>query len=160
MLVDTKGEGMNNIIAVVLFVYTLQVVVDDETGLPTDKLSDVAITECRQAGSSATTVSEITRGKDDCVLKLIKRGIDKANKQAVSRAHKVQNYCTTYCTNNFSQVTKWYILDTDFSIAGGELSEFFKLVNCYNSFFQLAPTLKLKRPVVLNKYSEIIKTLY
>ena len=100
MLVDIKGKGVSNSIAVA-FVYTLQAVVDDETGLPTDKLSDAAITECRQAGSSATTVSEITRGKDDCVLKMIKRGIDKANKQAVSRAHKVQNYWINYRMNNF-----------------------------------------------------------
>ena len=64
---------------------------DDETGLPTDKLSNAAITECRQAGSTATTVNEIICGQDDSILRMIKKGIDKANKQAVSRAHKVQN---------------------------------------------------------------------
>ena len=63
--------------------------VDKETGLPTDKLSETAITECRLAGSMATTVSEITHGKDECVSRMIKQGIDEANKHAAARTHKV-----------------------------------------------------------------------
>ena len=65
--------------------------VDEETGLPTDRLSETAITECRLAGSMATTVGEITRGQDDCISKMIKQGIDEANKRAVARTHKVHN---------------------------------------------------------------------
>ena len=64
-------------------------VVDEETGLPTDKLSEAAITECRLAGSMATTVSEITHRKDECVSRMIKLGIDEANKHAAARTHKV-----------------------------------------------------------------------
>lgn len=67
----------------------LQAVVDEETGLPTDRLSEAAITECRLAGSMATTVSEIAHGKDDCISEMIKQGIDEANKRAVARTHKV-----------------------------------------------------------------------
>ena len=126
MLVNIKGEKVGHDTTILHNLCSCQTVVDNETGLPTDKLSDVAITECRLAGSVATTVSEITQGEDDDVLKMIKKGIDEANKHAVSRTHKV---CTdelpivrdTYFTQ---QVTKWKILNTDFSVAGGELSEF------------------------------------
>lgn len=88
----------------VLIMCLVQAVVDDETGLPTDNLSELAITECRLAGSMATTVSEITHGKDSCVAKMIKRGIDEANKQAAARTHKVftgEIYCSDsyYLTN-------------------------------------------------------------
>ena len=65
---------------------------DEETGLPTDRLSETAITECRLVGSMATTVSEIAQGKDDCISRMIKQGIDEANKRAVARTHKV---CST-----------------------------------------------------------------
>lgn len=75
---------------------TLKTVVDEETGYPTDQLSDVAITECRMAGSTASTVSEITCGKDDCILTMIKRGIDEANRQAVARTHKVHILIISY----------------------------------------------------------------
>jgi len=107
-------------------VYMLsQTVVDDETGLPTDRLTDLAITECRLAGSMATTVSEITYGKDACVMKMIKMGIDEANKQATSKTHKVSTTESLYDVVSITQqVTKWVILDTDFSVAGGELSKF------------------------------------
>ncbi|XP_065912809.1 long-chain-fatty-acid--CoA ligase ACSBG2-like isoform X2 [Dysidea avara] len=109
---------------------TLKTVTDDKSGLPTDQLSESAIVECRLAGSSATTVTEIVQDRGDAnVLKLIKKGIDEANKKAIAKPHKI---------------VKWVILEKDFSIAGGELT----------------PTLKLKRPVVMKKHKELIESLY
>jgi long-chain-fatty-acid--CoA ligase ACSBG len=41
-------------------------------------------------------------------------------------------------------VRKWYIIDGDFTVEGGDLT----------------PTLKLKRKVVTEKHSEVIEKLY
>mmetsp|Transcript_8502 Transcript_8502/g.14678 ORF Transcript_8502/g.14678 Transcript_8502/m.14678 type:complete len:906 (+) Transcript_8502:132-2849(+) len=46
--------------------------------------------------------------------------------------------------SNASKIQKFYILDSDFSIPGGELT----------------PTLKLKRPIVMKKYADEIEALY
>ena len=90
MLVNIKGEqGSHSVRLFYMCFVPFQTVVDEETGLPTDRLSEAAITECRLAGSMATTVGEITHGKDDCVSRMIKQGIDEANKHAVARTHKV-----------------------------------------------------------------------
>jgi len=98
-------------------------VTDDKTGLPTDQLSEPAIVECRLAGSTATTVTEIIQGKGDAnVLKLIKGGIDEANKKAIAKPHKVQ--LAIYDLSLIpQQIVKWVILERDFSVAGGELSK-------------------------------------
>ena len=98
---------------------------DDKSGLPTDQLSESAIVECRLAGSSATTVTEIVQDRGDAnVLKLIKKGIDEANKKAIAKPHKVYSemkLTVIICTSQ--QIVKWVILEKDFSIAGGELSK-------------------------------------
>lgn len=47
-------------------------------------------------------------------------------------------------TSNAQRIQKWIILDKDFSITGGELG----------------PTMKLKRPVVMNIYKEQIENFY
>lgn len=91
---------------------TLKVVVDVETGEPSDKLTDVALQFCKSVGSEATTVSEILSTKDEKIMKAIQDGVDRANKKAVSRAQKVQ---------------KWALLEKDFSIPGGELGPTLKL---------------------------------
>ncbi|KAL9986588.1 hypothetical protein ACROYT_G000756 [Oculina patagonica] len=91
---------------------TLKVVVDPETGEPSDKLTDVAIEFCKSVGSEATTVTEILSTKDEKIMKAIQDGVDRANNKSVSRAQKVQ---------------KWSILEKDFSIPGGELGPTLKL---------------------------------
>ena len=61
--------------------------------------------------------------------KYIDEGIAKYNKMAVSNAQRIQ---------------KWRILDTDFSVPGGELTG----------------TQKLKRNVVTEKYAAVIESMY
>ena len=88
MFTDTKGTLQQ---LATHCLYLSQTVTDDKTGLPTDQLSESAIIECRLAGSAATTVTDIIQGRGDAnVLKLIKRGIDEANKKAIAKPHKVQ----------------------------------------------------------------------
>ena len=61
-----------------------------ETGLPTDRLSEVAVSCCQAIGSSAHSVSEVVDGDgDQKVLKMIQRGIDHVNHIAASRIQKV-----------------------------------------------------------------------
>ncbi|XP_076006972.1 long-chain-fatty-acid--CoA ligase ACSBG2-like [Genypterus blacodes] len=47
-------------------------------------------------------------------------------------------------TSNAQKIQKWVILERDFSVNGGELG----------------PTMKLKRPFVMNKYEETINNIY
>ena len=67
-----------------------QVVVDAETGIPSDNLTEAAINCCKSLGSSATKVSEILASKDEKIMKAIQEGIDRANAKSVSRAQKVK----------------------------------------------------------------------
>lgn len=109
---------------------TLKTVLDVDTGLPTDQLSEVAVPCCQATGSSAHTVSDIISGEGDHrVLKMIQHGMDRVNKTAASRIQKI---------------AKWSILEQDFSVAGGELT----------------PTMKLKRGYILMKYADCIETFY
>jgi long-chain-fatty-acid--CoA ligase ACSBG len=109
---------------------TLKTEQDEATGLPTDRLSDVAVSCCQAAGSSALTVGDILSGEGDHrVLRMIQHGVDRVNKAAACRIQKI---------------AKWSILEQDFSIAGGELT----------------PTLKLKRNYILKKYADCIETFY
>jgi long-chain-fatty-acid--CoA ligase ACSBG len=109
---------------------TLKVEVDEGTSLPTNKLTEEAVAQCREAGSSAVTVDDIIDEEGDkTVLRMIKRGIDKINKKATSKSQKIM---------------RWTVLERDFSVAGQELT----------------PTLKLKRPTIAEKYSEHIDFLY
>ena len=71
------------------FAFYNQVVVDVETGEPSDNLTDVALKYCKSIGSEAKTVSEILSTKDEKVMKAIQEGIDRANAKATSRAQKV-----------------------------------------------------------------------
>jgi long-chain-fatty-acid--CoA ligase ACSBG len=69
---------------------TLKTEVDEETGLPTDRLSEVALSCCQTAGSSAHTVGEVVGGVGDRrVLKMIQHGIDRVNRAAASRIQKL-----------------------------------------------------------------------
>ena len=80
-----------------------------------------------EVNPSVTTVKEAQ--KDAAWTKYIDEGIAKYNKTAVSNAQRIQ---------------KWRILDTDFSVPGGELTG----------------TQKLKRNVVTEKYAAVIESMY
>lgn len=91
---------------------TLKVDVNMDTLEPTDNLTAVTVDWVKAQGSGATKVSDILDHKDAIVLKVIQKGIDKANERAISRAQKIQ---------------KWSLLPRDFSIPGGELGPTMKL---------------------------------
>ncbi|XP_063598526.1 long-chain-fatty-acid--CoA ligase ACSBG2-like isoform X2 [Penaeus indicus] len=61
----------------------------------------------------------------------------RAIQEAIDRANKL-------APSNAQRIQKWTVLPKDFSLPGGELG----------------PTMKLKRPVVLQKYSETIERFY
>ena len=92
---------------------TFKVQVDkNQQDMPTNNLTDDAIEWCQSVGSNATKVTDILSGPDGNVMNAIQSGIDKANKQAVSRASCVQ---------------KWTILPLDVSVPTGELGPTLKL---------------------------------
>eukprot|EP00800_Vazella_pourtalesii_P020730 TRINITY_DN745_c0_g1_i1.p1 TRINITY_DN745_c0_g1~~TRINITY_DN745_c0_g1_i1.p1 ORF type:complete len:737 (+),score=147.28 TRINITY_DN745_c0_g1_i1:72-2282(+) len=112
-------------------IITLQLVMDENSGYPTQEISPLARDLLAAIGCKATTVSEVIDDKNgnDVVFKAIQEGIDRANKQA---------------TSNAQRINKWSLLDTDFSISGGELG----------------PTMKLKRSYVDKKYQGTIEAFY
>ena len=77
---------------------TLRVEMDDTTGLPTNKLTEVAMGECKKVGSNAQTVDDVlNHGGDHRVLKMLQKGIDTVNKKAPSKIHKVRLFnCHSY----------------------------------------------------------------
>lgn len=81
---------------------------DKETTEPTEELSSEAVEFCRQLGSQATKVSDITEGKDKDVHQAIQEGINRVNAAATSNAQRIQ---------------KWTILEKDFTVSGGELGK-------------------------------------
>ncbi|KAM4747730.1 long-chain-fatty-acid--CoA ligase ACSBG1 isoform 2-T2 [Rhinophrynus dorsalis] len=91
---------------------TLKTTVDPDTLEPMDNLTPEAIRFCHDAGSGATTVSEIMGQNDQAVFKAVQEGIDKVNREAVSNAQRIQ---------------KWTILAKDFSISGGEMGPTMKI---------------------------------
>lgn len=106
---------------------TLRVLMDPKTLQPTQQLDANCIMALQAIGSIATTLAAAKA--DPLVHKAIEEGLKKANSKAASRAQVVQ---------------KFVLLDTDFSVPGGELTG----------------TQKLKRNVVSEKYSKEIEALY
>jgi len=104
----------------------LQVDVDN-FGIPSDKLTDQALQASKEIGSTAKTTSEARI--DPKWQEYFNKGIETANKKAHSRAQNV---------------AKWYLLSTDFSEKGGELT----------------PTLKLKRAFTAEKYRDVVEKIY
>jgi len=91
---------------------TLAVEVDPDTMEPSSQLTPAALDWCRSVGSDANTVEDIVNGPDSNVMRGIQKGIDTANREAVSNAQKIQ---------------KWMILPRDFSIPGGEIGPTMKV---------------------------------
>uniref|UniRef100_A0AAY4EHA0 Long-chain-fatty-acid--CoA ligase ACSBG1 n=1 Tax=Denticeps clupeoides TaxID=299321 RepID=A0AAY4EHA0_9TELE len=95
---------------------TLKCTTSTETMEPTDDLSSEAVEYCKQLGSQATKVSDITGEKDKAVYQAIQEGIDRVNSRAISNAQRIQ---------------KWTILGRDFSISGGELGLYLQTTDLF-----------------------------
>ncbi|XP_065884225.1 long-chain-fatty-acid--CoA ligase ACSBG2-like [Dysidea avara] len=109
---------------------TLKCIIHPDTGEATDDLQPQALKMFQDLGSECTTVSQVIETEDKAVFKAIQDGIDRYN--------------TNHIISNAQKVQKWTLLDTDFTIPGGELG----------------PTLKLKRPAVMKKYESTIEKFY
>lgn len=90
--------------------FCLHVEIDEETGIPTNKLAGHALDASKEIGSSAITTDEAK----ECAKwkKYFDEGLVVANGKAASRAQNVG---------------KWALLPTDFSEPGGELTPTLKL---------------------------------
>ena len=93
----------------------------------TNELLPMTAKDLKGLGVEGNTPSEIRL--DPNFVKYIEEKLAAVNNNAVSRAHGVR---------------RWYLLDGDFSIVGGEMT----------------PTLKLKRKVAAKKYAKEIESLY
>lgn len=71
-------------------------------------LTSEAIAFCRQLRSPSTRLSDIITDGDPAVMEFIGQGIVAANAEAASDG---------------ARIAKWAVLETDFSVAGGELGE-------------------------------------
>eukprot|EP00825_Cyclidium_porcatum_P037707 TRINITY_DN4212_c0_g1_i3.p1 TRINITY_DN4212_c0_g1~~TRINITY_DN4212_c0_g1_i3.p1 ORF type:complete len:274 (+),score=40.91 TRINITY_DN4212_c0_g1_i3:617-1438(+) len=99
----------------------------NEQGQFTQNLDKDAIEHLKLIGSKATTIEEARQCPK--IKEAIIKAMEVTNQKAISRA---------------SEVHKYFILDTDFSIDNGELT----------------PTLKVKRNVVFEKYKAQIENMY
>merc|ERR1712021_231629 len=96
---------------------TLAVEINPDTMEPSNRLTSAARDWCRDvAGSPATTAEDVLKGPDSRVMRAIQTGIDRANKESVSRAQVIQ---------------KWMVLPRDFSIPGGEMGPTMKVKRNY-----------------------------
>ena len=80
----------------------------------------------KQLGSNCTTVSQVIKSEDRAVFKAIQDGIDHYNTHhIISNAQKVIAMIAQVLAGmglvTINQVQKWTLLDTDFTIPGGEL---------------------------------------
>jgi len=116
------GENKKYLCALI----TLKHEVVDE-GLPGENLDKHVLASLKEQGVIATKVKDLRT--DPAFVKYIESGFAKANTKAISRAQNVR---------------KWYLLEGDFTVNGGEMT----------------PTLKLKRKIVATKYAKEIDTMY
>lgn len=91
---------------------TLQVEIDLDTGLYTDKLLPIAVNYCKELGLDVTKAQEIAPDVPEVLSKAIQEAVNNANKKAVSNAARVQ---------------KWKLLPLEFTVTGGELGPTQKL---------------------------------
>ena len=106
---------------------TLRVVIDPDTMVASNELDNNCLIELKKLGSDSKTVEEAKN--EDIIHQAIQKSVDYYNNNAVSNAQKVQKYV---------------ILDSDFTIAGGELTG----------------TQKIKRNIILEKYETEIEDMY
>jgi long-chain-fatty-acid--CoA ligase ACSBG len=90
-------------------------------------LADEVTNFVKPYGSNATTVKDAIKCPN--FRKAIQASIDQANTKAISNAQKIQRFV---------------VLDTEFSVDGGEMT----------------PTLKLKRKIINQKYEAVIESMY
>jgi len=109
---------------------TLKTEIDLNTLLPMDKLTQSAQEWCRSVGFPATTATEVLRSGPDAKI--------------VAAIQKGIDRANAKTVSNAQRIQKWKILPQDFSIPGGELG----------------PTMKLKRPCVVAKYTDTIDQFY
>ena len=86
-----------------------------------------------QLGSNCTTVSQVIESEDRAVFKAIQDGIDRYNTHhIISNAQKVIVMIVQVLASmglvTIKQVQKWTLLDTDFTIPGGELGMSLNLI--------------------------------
>uniref|UniRef100_A0A667HV50 long-chain-fatty-acid--CoA ligase n=1 Tax=Lynx canadensis TaxID=61383 RepID=A0A667HV50_LYNCA len=108
---------------------TLKCQINTDTGEPRNALTSEAVAFCRQLKSQSTRLSDIVCDRDPVVTEFVSQGIDAANAEV---------------TSNSAKIVKWTILETDFSMAGGELGA----------------TAKLKRANVGKMYQPEIESFY
>ena len=111
---------------------------DVNTAEPQDTLTPLARKAVEELGSPCTTVSAIISSRDPAVFSAISQGLERANQKAASKAQKVsgsfyQLMCIHFLllfAGKCVQVQKWALLDTDFSLPGGELGIY--IISMYN----------------------------
>lgn len=64
---------------------------DQDTGEPSDQLSERALHMLKNIKSNCTTVTQVLETKDEAIYNDIQAGLDRANKKAVSNAQKVSD---------------------------------------------------------------------
>ena len=106
---------------------TLRVVINPDTMDASNELDENCLIALTKIGSNAKTLEEAI--EDPIVQKAIDKSIYLYNNQAVSSAQKIQKYV---------------VLNTDFTIGGGELTG----------------TQKIKRNIILEKYKIEVESMY
>ncbi|XP_003461162.2 long-chain-fatty-acid--CoA ligase ACSBG2-like isoform X2 [Cavia porcellus] len=108
---------------------TLKCQVNWETGVPRKALTSEAVALCRRLGSQATRLEDIVHNNDPVIAEFIRKGMEAVNAEAPSES---------------ARVVQWAVLDTDFSVGGGELGV----------------TSRLKRATILKMYQAEIESFY
>ncbi|XP_005405787.1 PREDICTED: long-chain-fatty-acid--CoA ligase ACSBG2-like isoform X2 [Chinchilla lanigera] len=108
---------------------TLKCQVNWETGEPCTALTSETVALCRGLGSRATRLADVIHNNDPVVAEFISKGMEAVNAEAPSES---------------ARVVKWAVLDTDFSMGGGELGV----------------TSRLKRTTVTKLYQAEIENFY
>lgn len=86
----------------------LQCQISPETGEARGTLTSKAVACCRKLWSQSTWLTDVLENRDPLVTEFINQGIQDVNAEASSEGAKI---------------IKWVIVDSDFSVSGGELGE-------------------------------------
>ena len=65
---------------------------DQDSGEPSDQLSEHALHMLRSIKSKCTTVTQVLETKDEAIYNDIQAGLDRANQKAISNAQRVSDY--------------------------------------------------------------------